>query len=362
MGKLRLIIINFLVLIFLFPIFDLIASNFFLKVDGFACHKIDKFYYELKKNCDGNYQFKSSFPFNKVYTDAYGLRVGKNRGKEKIRSNSILLFGDSQTFGVGLDYESTVAGILNKKFKNNVHNFGMGSYSPSVYLYKLQKALKDGFEPNKIIVILDLSDVIDEGSRWIKYKDKKPQLKDDFLYNLNQHKKSNKKFIHKNFQVSRYLASLLNSNMRVIRSKLQKKFNPQDPEKVKVSIQGSFTYNRNIFSQSEFWTKEIFDLGIGKIKKKVNEISLLAKKNDFEFYLVIFPWGETLQYGQDAFNWEKFGNEICYKNCKLINSFDKFYKKKEKDIYWYSNLYFIGDEHLNEKGNKFLAKIIENSL
>ena len=36
--------------------------------------------------------------------------------------------------------------------------------------------------------------------------------------------------------------------------------------------------------------------------------------------------------------------------------------KKNIDRFWYSNLYFIGDEHLNQKGNLFLSKILESEV
>ena len=82
MKKSKVVLFNILLFIILFPIFDVIASNFFLKIDDAACHKIERYYYELKKNCIGNYKFKPSFPSVKVYTDEHGLRTGK---KKKIK-------------------------------------------------------------------------------------------------------------------------------------------------------------------------------------------------------------------------------------------------------------------------------------
>ena len=114
MKKSKVVLYNILLFIILFPIFDIIASNFFLKIDDAACHKIERYYYELKKNCVGNYKFKPSFPSVKVYTDEYGLRTGKKK-INKGTDNNVLIFGDSMTFGVGIKYENTVVGILNKK-------------------------------------------------------------------------------------------------------------------------------------------------------------------------------------------------------------------------------------------------------
>ena len=78
---------------------------------------------------------------------------------------------------------------------------------------------------------------------------------------------------------------------------------------------------------------------------------------------MIYPWGETLIHGQKSFNWENFANEICISDkCNLINTFPEFRHKKNSDKFWYSNLYFVGDEHFNKKGNQFLADILEKKI
>ena len=135
MKKSKALIYNILLFVILFPVFDIIASNFFLKIDYAACIKFERYYYELKENCTGNYKFKPSFPTVKIYTDKYGLRTGKKK-IEKETNKKALIFGDSMTFGVGLKYENTVVGILDKKISDyNFYNFAMGSYSPTVHLY-----------------------------------------------------------------------------------------------------------------------------------------------------------------------------------------------------------------------------------
>ena len=107
MKKSKLLIYNIILFLILFPVFDIIASNFFLKIDSAACYNMERYYYELKKNCVGNNKFKSSFPTVKVYTDEYGLRTGKKKINKKT-NDKVFVFGDSMTFGVGLKYENTV--------------------------------------------------------------------------------------------------------------------------------------------------------------------------------------------------------------------------------------------------------------
>ena len=38
--------------------------------------------------------------------------------KKSIKDNNIIFLGDSQTFGVGSDWQNTFVGLLKKSFKN----------------------------------------------------------------------------------------------------------------------------------------------------------------------------------------------------------------------------------------------------
>ena len=266
------------------------------------------------------------------------------------------------TFGVGIDYEKTFVGLLEDKFTNyDFYNFGVGSYSPSVHLYKLELAIKNKLLPKKIILMLDLSDIYDEGKRWVDTNDNSKPL---LTYDTSKNWKPDKKFTHKNFQISRLIASKLNYNSRVIRNKIKNLDNSNnEKEQVKKSFQGEFTYKNLENLNKIFWTDKIFFTGVEKIKEKVEQISDISKNYKSEFYIVIYPWGETLVHGQKAFSWENFGKEICSNNrCVLVNTFPAFESKKNIDKFWYSNLYFIGDEHLNQKGNLFLSKILESEV
>lgn len=361
MKKFKIALYNIIIFLIFFPIFDIIASNFFLKIDDRTCYVLEKHYYELKKNCSGRQQFKSSFPIINVKTDKYGLRTNKTRDKEN-KKEKILFFGDSMTFGVGIDYEKTFVGLLEDKFTNyDFYNFGVGSYSPSVHLYKLERAIKNKLLPKKIILMLDLSDIYDEGKRWVDTNDNSKPL---LTYDTSKNWKPDKKFTHKNFQISRLIASKLNYNTRIIKNKIKNLDNSNnEKEQVKKSFQGEFTYKNLENLNKRFWSDKIFFTGVKKIKEKVEQISHISKNYKSEFYIVVYPWGETLVHGQKAFSWENFGNELCSNNrCILVNTFPAFESKKNIDRFWYSNLYFIGDEHLNPKGNLFLSKILEREV
>lgn len=349
---------SFFLIIFLILIFDFISSNTILNYK--SCIKYEKFYYELKKNCKGNYRFKKSFPIVETITDNMGLRIGKNSPKKNSEKKNIFIFGDSFTYGVGIDYDKTYVGLLENDNKNfNFYNFSVGSYSPSVHLYKLKKILSKNIFPEKIILFLDFTDVLDEVNRW-EYDENLNlvNLKSDNLYQRSLRKK---KFTKRNFKIMTNISSYINYNLRNVREKTKIKF--QNERKIKTSIQGSFTYKDKEMLDKRFWKENTFDEGIATLKLRLTEISKISKKNDFEFFIVIYPWAETLEFGQEKFNWSKFVHQLCLKiNCKVVDAIPEFEKYKEQNINWSTDLYFLNDEHFNEDGAYLIYKKIKESI
>jgi len=357
MKKLFFYFLSIFIFLFLILIVDFLASNTVLSYKN--CFKYEEFYYELKKNCKGKYRFKKSFPVVQTITDEMGLRIGK-KSSTKIRDKkNIFIFGDSFTYGVGIEFEKTYAGLIEKKFSNyNVYNFGVGSYSPSVHLYKLEKTLEEGIFPEKILLFLDLTDLIDEASRW-EYNDqsKEIQLRSNYLY---QNSKKKEKFVKRNFKILTNVSSYINFHTRQLREKTNiKLFNQR---KVKTSIQGSFTYIDSNSLDPRFWKDDYFSKGKKNLKKRLLQIGDISKKNNIEFYLIIYPWAETLEFGQDKFSWSNYAKEICYnENCRLIDAIPNFLNYKNQNLNWSTELYFLNDEHFNEKGaNLLYTTVIKN--
>ena len=354
MKKIFFYFFSFFLLISFLSLTDIILSNTILKQNH--CKQYEEYFYKLKKNCKGKYRFKKSFPIVETYTDEMGLRVGKlNKPKDKSKKN-VFIFGDSFAYGSGIEYEKTFAGLIANDLSNyNVLNFGVGSYSPSVYLHQLQKTLEKGIKPEKILIFLDLTDVMDEALRWT-YNDMTGEVRlfSNYLY-LNSKKKEN--FWDKNFKVFKNLSSYLNYNFRLLKERSNIQFNNQ--RKIKTSIQGSFTYTKSEMLDKRFWKSNALKNGISNIEKRLLQIKKITKKNNIQFYLVIYPWAETLVLGQKEFNWTKFANKICFApECTLINSIPAFTEYKNLNKNWSTELYFINDEHFNEQGAYLLYKTV----
>jgi len=356
----------FLIAIFYFS-FDLILSNTLLKSK--FCYKYitneKGYFYYLKKNCEARERFKRGFPSTNLFTDKFGLRTGKNIKKNSSHEN-IFIFGDSMTFGVGLEYENTYAGLIDKAMKNsNIYNFGVGSYAPSVHLYKLKEAIKNNIIPDKILLFLDLSDVTDEARRWVDDVDgipKRPEEKPHWAQ--KKIKDKNNSFLVRNFKLSQEIAALTNYNLRNLRSKIKNTMIQNENNlKIKFSVQGQFTYTKFENLDKSYWNKNDFSKGLKKVNEKISKISKIAKDNNSEFYLIIYPWGETLYKGEKEFSWSNFGKQLCNQNdCILINAIPEFNKYKNINKNWVHELYFINDEHLNGGGAKLLADIVVKKL
>ena len=193
------------IFISLFLFLDLILSKTVLNYN--SCLKVDRFYYELKKNCSSKYRFKKNFPIVETITDNLGQRVGDEKKIKDKNKKNIFIFGDSFTYGVGIKYDSTYVGLISKKkIEYNIYNFAVGSYSPSVYLYKLTETIKNKIFPEKIIVFLDLTDVFDEATRW-KYDEETNELKltSDYLYKEVNKKKKNLRKRTLKYQITLHL-------------------------------------------------------------------------------------------------------------------------------------------------------------
>ena len=351
---------SLLLIIFFVVVFDFILSNTMLNSKN--CYIYQKHYYELKKNCVGKERFKKSFPSINIYTDKLGLRVSKKLIKKDNNKDNIFILGDSFTYGTGLKYKNTYVGYIEKKLKEyNIYNFGVSSYSPSVYLYKIHEALNLGINPKKIIISLDLSDVLDETQRW-DYDQIKHQVKTKKSEKNNHFK--NDSFKQQNFKLINEFAALLNFNLRIFKSRIANTFRKNEKNfKVKTSFQANFTYTKLNNLDVRFWQDKDLEKGVFKIKSVFQKIEDLSVERGFELYLVIYPWAETLEFGQEAFNWSKFGKELCSKKtCTLIDAIPEFENFKRKDVNWVNKLYFVNDVNFNKSGSKLLSEFIIKNI
>lgn len=358
----KLNIIRFFIFLIFYLSLDVVYSLYYIKETSYSCYDVSKNFYSLLKNCNKQEKY-GKLSYN-VKTDINGYRVGNI--KKEAKKDNILFLGDSQVYGVGLDYEDTFIGGLEKKKTNyNFYNLGVPSYSTLMYKYKLKKFLKTK-KTKKVFIFLDLSDLFGDNFVWgknIKTNNGKPFLiNQDILEKietgLNDKDFSFKEFKKKYFKGSRMISKYINNFFRQIKKNFKSK-NIQNNIITKKSNGGEFTYTPfndlpNIWKQKKFSQTKL------NFKKNIIEITDDLRSKKIDYYFIIMPWPETLEYGQDVFNWEAYINNICNETkCKkVINFFPIFKKIKIKNKNWVNKLFLENDFHPNKYGSKIITEEI----
>ncbi len=197
--------------------------------------------------------------------------------------------------------------------------------------------------------------------------DGKPNLKNEKIF----YKKNTgfKKFKKENFKGIYLISSKVRSFFRKIDvKKIENEYRPVDGNPT-----GAYIYtNHDILTgcnkenrKNNGWYCGGIEDGLKKIEKNILKISQTAKNLNSEFYIIIMPWPDTLNFGQTEFNWEKFNKNLCDKaKCnKLINLFPRFKIIKNQDSKWLETIYLKNDIHLTRKGNEIVAEeIVLNSF
>ena len=348
----KILIENFLVLVISFLAIDVVISNTILDLKSKSCYVLYDFYFELKKNCKGKEKVKASLPTVNIYTDNNGLRIRKNH--QRSNDDKVFVYGSSFIYGTGLEYEDSVVGILEKDLNNyEFYNFSVAYGSPTINLYNLKESIKKNVIPKKIIMVLSLSDVLSEISIW-----KENSQSDRPIFQIYEQSKIKEEFLSKNFKLSKSIVYSVRNSLRKV--KLENK--GENDNNVRTTIQAGFTY-QPLEQMKDFYTKKNFNDGINKIETKIQNMIKIAEKQKTDFYLVIFPFADTLEYGQDMFNWEVFAKNLCkVETCNFVNSFNSFLDFKEKNKNWYEQLFFVGDEHFTKLGHIMLADKLKKEV
>ena len=357
----------FFMSIIIFFTMDIIFSNSIIKsmikkdcfkYMRYTINNQNYYSYELEKNCKA-YETKRTVKTYNVYTDENGYRVGSKKNVNKVnKENTIVFLGDSFTYGLGVNYEDSIVGILEKKGINyNTLNLAVPGYSPVISKVKLEQLIKKGVRPKKIFYIMDITDVHDESNRWIK----KEELEYPVIIGKEIGEEIEKAFNYKkHFKMTRIAIYNLNKIMRNLRKEINKKNFIEEDKIIGKTHGGSFTHTPYDKLDKDFWSHNDYKNGIVSIKNNVKLISDEANKINSDFYIVIYPWPETLEYGEEYFSWQNFAFELCeFSKCKkLISAFPEFKKVKKKFTHWKKEIYFLNDIHFNVKGNRILADII----
>ncbi len=312
-------------------------------------------------------------------TDNHGFRNSCSAVKVREKNFDIVFIGDSVTEGVGLDYEDTIVGIINKNLKDKkIANLAASSYSTHIYNNKIKFLLENGYTFNEVFVLIDPSDIQDDteiykvsGNTVIsknrkisfynfyidktKYLIKKTfPMTYEFLILFKKKFNFNKKNLNQiELNDKSNIKNLGNKGKNTLKIKLpkyEKEFKNIDLRRL------AWTYDKNI-NYGEIPVKESIKMSINQMNQLYE--TLISK--NISLSIVIYPLPPQLAFDKELSMQVKIWEKFCYLKCKqFINSFPYFFEKlNETSFLEVNNKYFIqNDVHFNKKGNQAIANLI----
>ncbi len=309
-----------------------------------------------------NIDYKKTGWGPKVYrlcTDEWGLKYKCNTLSKKKYKYAI--FGDSFVEGLGISYEETFVGIINKKIDPDFANMGVSSYSPKIYFSKLKYFIDKGFKFDHVIFYIDVSDLIDDMNSYVLLSSKKVR---DKKWNKKIEWYVNAKFpmldqaIFKLTKVDRYRTNESIFTTAPIYTNLSTIIDKNIAETYsKINLRAAWTYTKeNKIKGYDYG----IDRGIEEQLETMNNIFYYLDKLKIKKTIAVYPWPQTIlndvAYNKHVKIWEEF----CKNRCNnFINHYPLFMNDKnsietKKEII--KQNYQIGDIHFNPEGHKRIAE------
>ena len=357
--------------------FSLLPKNLKSEIYNNRAHRIKSYYYHHDLRPMASFYDSWGYERYKIFTNNLGFKDSSNR-EVQFKNRNILFIGDSFTEGVGLKYEDTYVGIIDKELRSKnidleVLNAGVQSYSTSIYLSKIYHLLNRKKLPiSDIVIMVSGGDIFDDKYKYL-------EIDDNFV--LNHEDRKTKFMINLiNFYKSNTLTYQFISRVtppKVIPTIIKQFFDDKDnleydkEETERLKIKNDEIDNLEFFkikdysyffSEKEFniWGKKGIDYSINNLKK----ISEICKKKNinlnilylYEAILVLKSPNEKItKYLINKFKELEDENT----NIEFINDYHKSFENQYEA---YKQLFFIKDIHFNKKGNQYIAKEILNKL
>ena len=362
--KILSILLIFFITVFFILFFDLLIGNYvykkilrknFFDIDTGMGTIHPVYHHDLRKNYITHSAGwgKRKFSF---CTDNHGFR-NDCKSKNISKNFDIGIIGDSQTAGYGLSYDEMFSTLISKKLKNKrIANLSTSSYSPAIYYSKINYFLEQGYKFKEIIVFVDLSDFHDD---FVKYKldGSKVMQKNKIDWSTENHNVIDRFMIiiERKFKVTNYL--VLSINNFLIEKNLKKK---KIPHWVLYNPRSTWSYNYD----KKWYLNEDLENVINNSIFNMDKLYRLLDENNIPLSIVVFPWPSTLKFDKSDNLQVKIWRDFCNTRCKnFFNIMTPFFEiKKNMDFEsLYFKYYIEGDIHLNENGNKIIAKyFLEN--
>jgi hypothetical protein len=293
------------------------------------------YHHDLKPNFSGPQRFGTEVA--NYVTNNMGFRDREMRTVNQNHSRYRLIFiGDSFTEGVGVDYDDTFVGIIQRSQPDmDILNAGVESYAPVLENLKIENKLL-GLKPDHIVMLVDPSDIQDSivYHYWLKHRDKP--------------KESAMKVL---LQTSKFLSDVVK---RISPHFFLDPSLPFDPHG---NVWLNYYEERGMWLQSkqiyDKWGKEGLILLLSDIADTIN----ICKQHHVKLTVVIYPWPQYIKNKSYLVDYQGQVRQLCVKNgIELIDLFDVFTPAT------LSTHFIEGDIHWNKKGHELVAKTLLQRL
>ncbi len=351
----------FLYCLALFLLFDFLYSAFTMGQERERSARVADPVYDhgLASNFDG-YDIWGEARY-RLFTNSLGFKDGSVREVPlKASSRRILLLGDSFTEAIGVPYENSFVGLLNRagerrEPKVEFLDAGVASYSPSIYYKKVKYLLDRGLQVDEVVLLSDSSDVEDEATSYFcidddpnyqKFCTAPPgafppvtPLKRDFI--IDHFAITNRVRIW----LKRWAQSALGNRRRAIEQDHNRigwtTPNPDPAQYRPLGIEG----------------------GIVRSLQNMTKLSELLASRGIPMTIVVYPWAQQIAQNDRDSRQVKLWRDFCPGRCKVfIDLFPVFFAAADADKDWYEHLYILGDDHYSAAGNRMLFEELEKRL
>jgi hypothetical protein len=350
----------------------------------------DTFHHTLKPNS----QFEAWWGprIYKVRTNSLGFVDQRPREVKKKAGRPRLVFmGDSFTEGTGGPWETSFVGKFAASLAQAGHdvevlNAGVESYSPSVYFVKTKWLIDQGYVFDHVIVMLDISDILDEawysvqsgivksaGDANVATKTVEPrtrwmEIRDMLSFNLRL-----------SLTLFRVVRELLPSESAAQRGYTREfddvvdlclsawtydRGNPSTEREYEMAHSGRFFEStrkckrRDGALPVDADAPRHIDAAVTKAAQRMEDLHALLAASGIKLSVGVHPWPGQLQYDTVASRQVEIWKTWCKGRCThFIDTFPDFFAQKQKlGKDWYRQLYIPGDFHFNELGNGIVAE------
>ena len=288
-----------------------------------------------------------------LFTNSLGFKDGSVREVPlKGSSRRILLMGDSFTEAIGMPYEDSFFGLLNRAGRQREQKIefldaGVASYSPSIYYKKVKYLLDQGLQFDEVVLLSDSSDVEDEATSYFCIDDDPNYqklctttpgtyppagpLKRDFF--IDHFAVTNRVRI----ALKRWIQSASGNRRRAIE---------HDHDRI-----GWTTPNPDPARYRPLGVEG----GIARSLENMTKLSDLLASRGIPLTIVVYPWAQQIAQNDRNSRQVRLWRDFCPGRCKaFIDLFPAYFAVADSHKDWYEDLYILGDDHFSAAGNRML--------